>query len=41
MVFCPTKVERMLDEGAAHGQPSNWFGTVKISLDCLLDQDSL
>ena len=40
MVFGPTKVERMLDEGAAHGQPTDWFGTVKNGLDCLLDQDS-
>ena len=35
------EVEPMLDEGAAHGQPTYWFGTVKNSPDCLLDQDCL
>ena len=39
MDFGPTKVELMLDEGVAHGQPTDWFGTVKNSPDCLLDQD--
>ena len=39
MDFDPTKVEPMLDERAAHGQPTNWFRTVKNSPDCLLDQD--
>ena len=28
----------MLDEGADHGQPMNWFGTIKNSPDCLLGQ---
>ena len=32
-------MEVMLDEGVAHGQPTDWFGTVKNSMDCLLDQD--
>ena len=39
MDFDPTKVEPMLDEGATHGQPTNWLGTVKNNLDCWLDQD--
>ena len=39
MDFGPTRVEPMLDEGAAYGQPTDWFGTVKNSPDCLLDQD--
>ena len=38
MDFGSTKMEPMLDEGAAHGQPTNWNGTVKNSLDCWLDQ---
>ena len=33
------KVESMLSERAAHGQPTTRLGTVKNSLDCLLDQD--
>ena len=37
--FGPIKVEPMLDEGAAHGQPMGWFRTVKNSLDCFLGQD--
>ena len=28
MDFGPTKAEPMLDEGAAHGQPTDWFETV-------------
>ena len=40
MDFGPTKVEPMLDEGAAHGKPTDWFGTIKNSSDCLLNQDS-
>ena len=32
-------MEPMLDKGVVHGQPTDWFGTVKNSLDCLLDQD--
>ena len=39
MDFGPTRVKPMLDEGAAHGQPMDYFGTVKNSQDCLLDQD--
>ena len=39
MDFGPTRVELMLDEGAAHGQPTDWITTVKNSSDCLLDQD--
>ena len=39
MDFGPTRVEPILDEGAAHGQPTDWFGTIKYSLDFLLDQD--
>ena len=31
MDFGPTRVEPMLDEGAAHGQPTYWHGTVKQS----------
>ena len=37
MDFGPIEVELMLDERAAHGQPTDWFGTVKNSLNCLLD----
>ena len=33
------KVEPMLGERAAHGQPTASLGTVKNSPDCLLDQD--
>ena len=33
------KVELMFGERDAHGQPTSRFGTVKNSLDCLLDQD--
>ena len=33
------KVEPMFGERAAHRQPTSWFGTVKNTLDCLLDQD--
>ena len=29
------KVEPMLGERVAHGQPTAWFGTVKNSPDCL------
>ena len=39
MDFGPTKVEPMVDEGAAHGQPTDWFGIVKNSPNCWLDQD--
>ena len=39
MDFGSTKVEPMLDEGTAHGQPMDWFGTVFNSPDCWLDQD--
>ena len=39
MDFGAIEVESMLDEGAAHGQPTDWFGTIKNCLDCLLDQD--
>ena len=39
MDFGPTRVGPMLDEGAIHGQPTDWFGIVKNSPDCLLDQD--
>ena len=33
------KVEPMHGERAAHRQPTAHLGTVKNSLDCLLDQD--
>ena len=33
------KVELMLGERAAHGQPTARFEIVKNSPDCLLDQD--
>ena len=33
------KVEPMFGERVAHGQPTARFGTIKNSLDCLLDQD--
>ena len=33
------KVELMLGERAAHGQPTAHLGTVKNSPNCLLDQD--
>ena len=29
MDFGSIEMEPMLDEGAAHGQPTNWFGTVR------------
>ena len=32
------KVESMLGEMAAHGQPTTRLGTIKNSPDCLLDQ---
>ena len=36
MHFDSKKVEQMLDEGVVHGQPTNWFRTVKNSLDFLV-----
>ena len=33
------KVESMLGERAAHGQPTARLGTIINSTDCLLDQD--
>ena len=46
MDFGPTRAESMIDEGGgggggggAHGQPTDWFGTIENSPDCLLDQD--
>ena len=39
MDFGSKEVETMLDGGASHGQPTDWFETVKNSSDCLLDQD--
>ena len=32
MDFCSKEVELMLDEGAVHGQPTYYYGTIK-SLD--------
>ena len=39
MDFWFHKVEPMLGERAAHGQPTACLVTVKNSPDCLLDQD--
>ena len=40
MDFGSIEMEPMPDEGAANGQPTNWFGTIKKnSPDWLLDQD--
>ena len=36
MDFGSKKVESMLVEGAVHGQPTDWFGTVKNSHDLLI-----
>ena len=33
------KVESILGERAAHGQPTAHLGTIKNGSDCLLDQD--
>ena len=41
MDFSSIRVDPMLDEGDAHGQPTDWFGTIKNSPGCLLDQDCL
>ena len=39
MDFGSKEVEQMLDEGVVHGQPTYCCGTVKNSLDCLLDRN--
>ena len=39
MDFGFKEVEPMLDEGIVHGQPTDYFGTIKNSSDCLLDQN--
>ena len=39
MDFWFHKEEPMHGERAVHEQPTAWFGTVKNSLDCFLDQD--
>ena len=36
MHFGSKKVELMLDVGAIHGQPTDWFGTVKNSPSLLV-----